>query len=655
METIQAEAPRLERQAFPAYFEKPTEDYLRVMTASPEVTIADPVANVTATKEAYASAIENEAELLVLPELNLTGYSTADLFHNEHILETTQAALCDLAEATVEGPALIVGAPLVHAGKLYNCAAVLAEGAIQGVVPKTRLPNYGEFYEKRWFSSGRNVTDQAMAIGDAEVPFGTDLLFDINGTKVGIEICEDAWAAIPPSSYAALAGAEVIVNLSASNELIGKKEFRQQMAGGLAGRLLCAYVYTSAGKGESNADVIYGGHQMIFELGHKLEERTPHDTTTDELVADIDRQHIQHDRLHNTTFADEAEEVQAEHKFRTIPIHVKRPDDKAVMQFIDPLPFVPANPETLDQRCSQIMGDLAEAFAERLEDVGSKGIVLGLSGGLDSTLGILIAAETAERLGKTNDFINTITMPGPASSERTQDNATVLANALGTTHLIKPIGPLTELLLETIDHDGVTEDITFENTQARIRTTIQMNYANKIGGMVQGTGDMSEIMQGWSTYNGDHMSMFNPNSGVPKTLVRHLVRWYADRKATPEVKAVLDDILDTPVSPELTGNGALDQTTDSIIGPDELRDFFTYHHLRYGSRPQKLGFLAAKAFAGKYDDATVSHWLQAFLGRHTSSQWKREAVPNGTKIGTIALSPRGDLRMAPNTGADWWR
>lgn len=655
METIQAEAPRLERHAFPTYFEKPTEDYLRVMTASPEVTVADPVANTAATRHAYAHAIENQAELLVLPELNLTGYSAADLFQNEHVLETTQTALQDLAEITAGGPALVVGAPLVHNGKLYNCAAVLAEGTIQGVVPKTYLPNYGEFYEKRWFSSGKNVTNQTVAIGNTEVPFGTDLLFDINDAKVGIEICEDAWAPIPPSSYATLAGAEVIVNLSASNELIGKTEYRQQIVGGLAGRLLCGYVYTSAGKGESNADVVYGGHQMIFELGHKLEERIPHETTTDELVADIDRQHIQHDRLRNMTFADQADEIQTSYTFRTIPIKVRRPRDETVKQFIDPLPFVPANPETLDQRCGQIIGELAEAFAQRLKDVGSKGIVLGLSGGLDSTLGILIAAETAQRLGKSNDFINTITMPGPASSERTQDNATILANALGTTHVIKPIGQLTEQLLETIGHDGVTEDVTFENTQARIRTTIQMNYANKIGGMVQGTGDMSEIMQGWSTYNGDHMSMFNPNAGVPKTLVRHLVRWYADRKATPEVKAVLDDILDTPVSPELTGKGALEQTTDSIIGPDELRDFFTYHHMRYGSRPQKLGFLAANAFAGTYDQATVSHWLQAFLTRHTNSQWKREAMPNGTKIGTVAPSPRGDLRMAPNTGADWWR
>lgn len=636
-------------------FDKPTEDYLRVMTASPEVAIADVAQNTENIVQAYRQAIEARAEVLALPELTLTGYSAADLLQNQHVLEASRSGLLDLADITKGGPALIVGLPIEHRGILYNCAAVLAEDRVVGVVPKTHLPNAGEFYERRWFTSGKDVQDEYIDINGEKIPFGTDLIFDINGTKVGLEICEDAWAPVTPSTGTALAGAEVIINLSASNEIIGKTGYRRQLVSSLAGRLICGYVYVSAGKGESTADLSYGGHQMISEVGHIVDERKPHDKEKTGLVYDLDTGYILHDRLKNKTFADQAAEYQKTHDYRVLNVKTDSADEDLIRK-VNSHPFVPSNPETLNERCEEIFANLAEALAYRLDGARRKsgGVVLGLSGGLDSTLALLIAAETTKLLGEDNDYIHTVTMPGPASSEHTQDNATLLAKAMGTTHKIMPIQGLTDELLTTIGHDGVTEDIAFENTQARVRTAILMNYANMIKGMVQGTGDMSENILGWCTYNGDHMSMFNPNAAVPKTLVRHLVDWYADNRADPDTQQLLKSILDTPISPELTGDGDLSQTTEDVIGPYELHDFFGYELLRHGSRPQKIGYLATQAFGEKYDQQTIDRWLKVFFERFTANQWKREAMPNGTKIGTAAVSPRGDLRMAPDTAPKWW-
>lgn len=635
-------------------FEKPINDYLRVMTATPDVAIADVSANVQSILTCYETAKQEEAELLALPELCITSYSAADLFNNDHVLEQAEKGLTKLAEATKDGPVMVVGAPLSHNNMLYNCAAVLAEGEIKGVVPKIHLPNYGEFYDMRWFNSGKNVQGQELKIGEQTVPFGTDLLFEVNNTKVGVEVCEDAWAPLPPSTFAAMAGAEVIVNISASNELIGKTDYRRKIVAGLAGRLICGYVYAGAGKGESNADVVYGGHQMISEIGRINQERQPHDMYNRHLVYDLDRTHIAHDRRANKTFSGQAADYQADLKYRVVAAKVPQPEGNDLKRTVDQFPFVPRNPEKLDQRCEEIFTNLTEAFAQRLDQKNTKAAVLGLSGGLDSTIALLIADQVRMRLIKSDFSIHTITMPGPGSSSRTQENANKLANALATQHKIMPIDILTDELLDTIGHDRKTEDIAYENTQARIRTNILMNYANMVGGAVMGTGDMSENMLGWCTYNGDHMSMYNPNAQIPKTLVSHLVQWYKDNRADKLTKEVLTDILDTPISPELTGQGELTQTTEDIIGPYALHDFFTYHLLRYGSRPQKIGYLATQAFNHRPKE-DIDKWLTVFLDRFTGSQWKREAMPNGTKTGTVANSPRGDLRMAPETAPEWWK
>ncbi len=636
-----------------AVFEKPTEDYLRVMTASPEMCVGDPAANLTAIEKAYQEAKEAQAELIVLPELCVTGYSSGDLFFNRHVLDRSVKALQDLAKLTKNGPALAVGAPIEQDGILYNCGILLAEGSIRGAVPKSYLPNYNEFYEKRWFTSGKGIQNQLINIGSEVIPFGTDVLFDINGTTVGVEICEDAWAPITPGTYAALAGAEVIVNLSASNELIGKAEYRRDMIANLAAKLVCAYIYTSAGEGESTADVAYGGHQMIAENGRILAEVKPFQSGN--LVIDIDRSELIADRLVNKTYADQAADSRLERKFRTVGINVPRPLDPVLLREIDAHPFVPSDPEKLDKRCGQLFEIMARSLARRAKESDAKGFVIGLSGGLDSTLSLLSALYACDVLGKSNDFIHTLTMPGPASSNRTQDNAGNLARALGTTHKTIPIGGLTKTFLESIGHSLAAEDTTYENVQARIRTGLLMNYGNNTGSFVVGTGDMSENAQGWCTYNGDHMSMFNPNTSIPKTLVRHLVRWFAESRVDGEARDILLDILDTPVSPELTGNGDLSQSTDSILGPDDLRDFFLYHQNRRHEAPSKTGFLAVKAFEGRYGQTEVAHWLDSYLRRYTASQWKRDVMPNGPKAGTVSLSPRGDLRLPPNLSPSWYK
>jgi NAD+ synthase (glutamine-hydrolysing) len=634
-----------------ARFEKPTTDYLRVATVSPEVAPADVATNTAALASAYEAAKAEQAELLVTPELSLTGYTAADLFHNQHVLDNAEYGLEELADLTKDGPAMLVGVPLRRDGVLYNCAVMLAGGRMAGAVPKTYLPNAKEFYERRWFTSGKDIAGETIRIGGRTVPFGTDLLWNVNGTKVAAEICEDMFAPINPGTHAALAGAEVVANLSASNELIGKAEYRKLLISSFTGKAACAYVYASAGRGESVADVIYGGHQIIAENGRIVAERAPLSDEDRPLVQDIDRTYLEHDRLVEKTWADQADS----RSYRAIDVVAPLPRDQRLLRFVDAAPFVPGNPETLDQRCEELFSYTSHALARRIREKNTRGLVLGLSGGLDSTLALLTALETAKQLGEPADFIHTTTMPARASSERTQDNASRLAEALGTTHKVIPVQELTDSLLADIGHDKTTQDLTYENTQARTRTNILMNYANMIKGMVQGTGDMSEAANGFCTYNGDHMSMFNPNGGIPKTLVKHLVRWYADNRADEAVSSILHDILETPISPELTGSGDLSQTTEDIVGPYELADFFLFELNRHGSEPAKIGYLATKAFAETYDEPTIGKWLDTFLRRYTDAQWKRDVMPNTTKVGTIALSPRGDLRLAPNTGHGWYK
>lgn len=626
-------------------FEKPVEDYLRIATDSTRVEIANPRANAQHITEAYDRAWEEQAELLVLQELGVTGYSVADTVFNRRVLEESREVVDELANHTAFGPAMVVGAPIQDRGVLFNCAVVLAEGKIAGVVPKTYLPNYNEFYEKRWFTSGKNIKNRTIKIGNNEVPFGTDILFNINGTNVGVEICEDGWAAISPGTRAALQGAEVIVNLSASNELTSKANFRRKLVSDHASRLLCAYVYTSAGKGESTADVVFSGHQLIGENGRIVKEIESFQEGN--LVYDIDREYIQADRNVNTTFSDESNDARNEGQYRVVDIKVRRPVDNRLLREVVGRPFGST------ESCRQVFDIISQGLAERIMERPGTKPVIGLSGGLDSTLALLVAVEAFRKIGKSIEDVHTITMPGMASSERTQDNASLLANALGTTHNVIPVKEISNLFLEAIGHDGVTEDITYENAQARTRTEILMNYANKIGGFVQGTGDLSESAQGWCTFNGDHMSMYNPNANVFKSMARDITKWYADTKATKEVKDVLYDILNTPISPELTGNGDLSQTTEDIIGPYELHEFFQVEYQRHRSRPEKIGYLATQTtFEKEYSEQEIEHWLESFMDRFVGSQWKRDVMPNGPMVGAVGVSPRGPLRMAPNVSRD---
>jgi NAD+ synthase (glutamine-hydrolysing) len=655
--TLSKKGTEMSIEALNPNFEKPTDDYLRISTVSPEVAIADVKTNIERLTTAYDTARTEQVELLVCPELSLTGYSTADLFHNDHVLESTEQGLGELAKITENGPAMLVGAPLRRNDVLYNCAVMLAEGKVVGAVPKSSLPNYKEFYEQRWFTSGVNVANQDILVGEESVPFGTDVLFTINKTTVGVEICEDMFAPINPATLATLNGAEVIVNLSASNELVGKADYRKMLLGAASGKLICAYAYTSAGRGESVADVIYGGHQLISENGRNVAENAALTESFKSLVYDIDRTYLQHDRVVNTTWAEQASAAQS-NPYRKVEINVPQPDDGKLNRHVEAHPYVPSDPEIRDQRCEEIFGYLSSALCQRMNEQSSQAIVLGLSGGLDSTLALLVAIEASSMIEAPID-IRAITMPGPASSERTQDNATKLAEALHVTHKVIPIGDLAMSVLSRIGHDGTTEDITYENAQARMRKLITMEEANLVHGMDLGTGDMSENAKGWCTYNGDHMSMFNPNSAVPKTLVKHLIQWYIDSLSdSAPAKQILNDIIATPISPELTGNGDLSQSTEDSVGPAELTDFFMHETLRHGSRPNKLGYLAMQAmegFDGTYDEATIDHWLEDFMHRFSSSQWKRDVMPNGTKIGSDSLSPRGDHRMAPNTSLTWYK
>ena len=635
-------------------FEKPVTDYLCVATASPEVAVAGPKVNKTRIADAYADAAQDGSELLVLPELCVTGYTAGDLFFDKHVLAESMQAVQDLTNLTANGPAMAVGAPMEVDGLLYNCAFMLAEGKVAGVVPKSYLPNAGEFREMRWFTSGKDVVDQYVQIGDTTVPFGVDQLFDLGGAKVGVEICEDAFAAVSPGRMAALAGADIVINLSASNEIIGKHGYRRALVTGHAAAGECAYVYTSAGAGESYGDLVFGGHQIISELGKLAAEAKPLSDEPQTLTYDVDLAYINHDRLVNKTYAEQAADFRATHEYRTTSINAVRNNKGDLLRSVDPYPFVPSNPETLDERCEEIFAEMSYALSRNIKENNSRAIVIGLSGGLDSTLALLTALYTCDRLGVGYDFIHTLTMPGEASSERTQDNATKLAEALGTTHKVVPIGDLAQRTMLAFGHDGKTEDIAYENTQARMRKSIQEDYANMVGGIDLGTGDMSEIAQGWCTFAGDQTSMFNPNSSVPKTLITHLVRWYAEHRANEATRTVLLDILDTPISPELTGKGELSQTTESLIGPYPLHDFFLNEHKRRGSDIRKIGYLATIAFEGEYEEQTIEHWLLSFMKRYTGSQWKREASPNGTKIGPVSLSQRNDHVMAPNTSKTWF-
>lgn len=617
--------------------------YARVATACPEVSVANVDQNATSISELYNDAAKQGASLVVFPELCLTGYSIGDLVMNRSLLAAAKEVLGNLATLTnSSATTAVVGLPLEVGNALFNCAAVIADGEIKGIVPKKHLPSYGEFYEKRWYKSW-DQPNALVSINGQQVPIGNDLLFDIGGVPVGVEICEDLWSEDPPSRKLAEHGALIIANPSASPELVGKATYRRQLVGQQSARLILGYLYAGADSSESTMDTVMGGHQIIAENGRILAERRPFSENQSLTFADIDLDHLRHDRRRNTNTANRF-------GMPVIATLFERP-------IIDPRPNVamhPFLPSTEDkakqqERLQTIVDIQAYGLVGRLKAVGTKQIHLGLSGGLDSTHALLVACKTAEIMGLDPDkLIRTYTMPGMASTERTQSNAVKLAAALNVPNEVIPISDLAQRNLGAIGHNTLDQDITYENAQARARTTVLFNKANQLGGIVLGTGDLSEIALGWATYNGDHMSHYNVNAGVPKTLMRALVDYLADTyDEQSKPRRLLKDILNTPVSPELTTSvrGTISQETEAIIGPYELHDFFLYHLIRWGEAPDKIRFLAETAFRQYYQPDEISKWLGVFLKRFTANQFKRSAMPDGPKVGSVALSPRSDWRM----------
>ncbi|MFY9227896.1 MAG: NAD(+) synthase [Candidatus Microsaccharimonas sp.] len=623
---------------------EPKRNFLRVATATPEVAIADVTENLTRICELYDQAVDAHTSLVVFPELSLTGYSIQDLVQQPALLQNARQALAGFAEYTKgRNTAAIVGLPFVVGNAIYNTAAVVSEGKIRGIVPKQNLPTYNEFYEKRWYQTWDDRPNTQVLIDDTAVTFGRDQLFAIGDQLVGIEICEDLWVPQQPSIRLAENGATIIANPSASPEAVAKPRYRRELVAQTAARNMVGYVYASADQSESTAEIVMGGHAIINELGTGLAERAPFTKPQPLMIADIDMQHIASDRRKTTNFPNRMD-------ITPTPTFVT-PAQSDLLRAIDAEPFIPkGSAEEIAERLEHILNIQATGLAMRLKSANIKKVVLGLSGGLDSTLAFLVATRAADILDvPASELIHTLTMPANASSARTQNNAMKLAAAMGITNDEIAIQNLTDAQLAVIDHEG-GQDVTFENTQARIRQALVFNKANQINGLAMGTGDLSEIALGWATYNGDHMSHYNVNASIPKTLVRSLVR-HASTALPEKAQTIVADILDTPVSPELTGDGnTISQETEDLIGPYELHDFYLYHFLRWMEPKEKIGYLAVKAFEGRRTADEVTKWLDVFIDRFYKNQWKRQAMPDGAKVG-ISLSPKGDWRMPPEARA----
>jgi len=660
--------------------------FVKVAAAVPELKVAACSYNTEKIAGMIRDAENAGAEIVVFPELSITAYTCGDLLQQDKLLRAAVDGLGRLAAAT-KGLKItaIAGLPLMVDNQLFNCAAVLQNGEILGIVPKTYIPGYSEFYEERWFAPGRNAHSDSVELFGKKVPFGTDLLFvSCNSGTVtqdstqqvcfGIEICEDLWNPVPPSAYLATAGASVIFNLSASNELIGKAEYRKELVKSQSARCISGYVYVSSGVNESTTDVVFGGHALIAENGTVLCESERFLRRGHMLISEIDVQRLQNYRIKNTSFMDGVDG----RSFRKIPFRLfdeaadtansdyadkKCADAIAELRafrltrYIDPYPFVPSDKKERDRRCSEILAIQTAGLAKRLEHTGARKAVIGISGGLDSTLALIVTAKTFDLLNIPRENILAITMPGFGTTDTTYENAVQLIRSFGAEFREINIKKACLQHFEDIGHDPAVHDITYENVQARERTQILMDLANKLNGIVVGTGDLSELALGWCTYNGDHMAMYSVNCGVPKTLIRHLVQWAADSMADRTTAEVLRRILDTPISPELLppdDQGKIKQKTEDVVGPYELHDFFLYHMIRCGASPRKVLFLAEHAFEGKYDVQTIRSWLRIFIKRFFSQQFKRSCLPDGPKVGTISLSPRGDWRMPSDASADNW-
>ena len=628
--------------------------FIKTATALPDCRVADCRYNADRIIEQLLDADRQQIELIVFPELCITGYTCGDLFGQKLLQEEAEQALGRIVDATRKTQLLaIVGCPLAQGNRLFNTAVVIGRGTIYGVVPKSFLPNYKEFYEKRWFCPADEAESEWLSCCGQEVPFGTRMLFTSGNASLAVELCEDMWVAIPPSSRHALHGANIIANLSASDELAGKHNYLRQLIAQQSARTMTAYLYASAGLGESSTDVVFGGNGIIAENGTILAESRRFSDTAQLTVTEIDVERLMCERRTNTGYAGNLDQE----SYRNIPVELPHYTIEGLSRAIDPHPFIPHIEQLLSERCEEIFNIQVSGLVKRLKHTSAKQVVVGISGGLDSTLALLVTVRAFDRLHIDRSHILGITMPGFGTTDRTYNNALDLMRSLGVT--IREISIKKACLqhFEDIGHDIDVHDVTYENSQARERTQILMDVANQVNGLVIGTGDLSELALGWATYNGDHMSMYGVNAGVPKTLVRHLVTWVATQEKDRKTSDTLIDIVNTPISPELIPadeQGNIKQKTEDLVGPYELHDFFLYYFLRYGFRPEKIYFLAQEAFGEAYDRATLKKWLTTFFRRFFSQQFKRSCLPDGPKVGSVSLSPRGDWRMPSDACSTLW-
>jgi NH(3)-dependent NAD(+) synthetase (EC 6.3.1.5) len=627
--------------------------FVRVAAATPKLKVADCDYNVYEMKSMIDEAVKNQVQIICFPELCITGYTCADLFFQTALLEKAKASLLEIASFMHDKPTIvaIVGLPIRKLNCLYNVAAVISSEGIVGMIPKTYIPNEGEFYEKRWFASGKDMENTTIVIGNEHIAFGTDILFETPFVTFGIEICEDLWMPIPPSSNLTLQGAELIFNLSASNELVGKHAYRRSLVAQQSGRCICGYIYSSCGVGESSTDLVFSGSQIIAENGSIITESERFLVDNYISINDVDIFALRHDRIKNANFL-----TLNRSNCQVLECPIAPTSTDKIRRTVNPLPFIPSKGEE-NERLSEVFNIQTHGLAKRLMHTGIETVTIGISGGLDSTLALLVAIKAFDLLRIPRKNIYGITMPGFGTTNRTYNNAKELVTSLGATLLEIPISEAVELHFKNIGHDIADKNIVYENAQARERTQILMDIANKIDGLVVGTGNMSELALGWATYNGDHMSMYGVNTSVPKTLVKSLVRWIADTQMEDSSQNILHDILDTPFSPELLPadqNGNIAQITENKIGPYELHDFFLHRMLRYGDSPSRIYYLSQFAFAEKYSSETILKWMKTFYRRFFTQQFKRSCMPDGPKVGSINLSPRGDWRMPSDASVAVW-
>ncbi|MDD2797931.1 MAG: NAD(+) synthase [Bacteroidales bacterium] len=631
--------------------------FIKVAAAIPAVKVADCSFNREAIDRLLKRAYDDQVEIICFPELSLTAYTCGDLFHQQLLVEEAEAALDRLLTDNLLMETIgIVGMPVRLNNQLFNAAVAFQYGRVLGVVPKTFLPNYNEFYEKRWFSSALDTDATEIKLCGKIVPFGTNILFKFNETTFAIELCEDLWVTSPPSSRHSIAGAQIVFNLSASDENIGKHDYLKSLIKQQSARCIGGYVYASSGFGESTTDLVFAGNALIAENGSFLATSERFSFEEQLIISEIDIERLASDRRKNSAFMLGNYPLSKSEKYHTIHCDAHHPFEFSLTRDVTPFPFIPSGIE-LHERCGEIFNIQVSGLATRITHTQSKKVIIGISGGLDSTLALLVCVKTFDKLGIPRENILGITMPGFGTTGRTYRNALTMIHSLGVTLKEVDIKPACEQHFKDINHSADIHDVTYENTQARERTQILMNIANQQNGMVLGTGDLSELALGWATYNGDHMSMYGVNAGVPKTLVRYLVKYVADSHIDEAAKETLLDVLATPVSPELLPmdeKGEIAQKTEDVVGPYELHDFFLYYTVRFGFRPTKIYFLAQHAFKGKYDNKTLLNWLKTFFRRFFSQQFKRSCLPDGPKVGSINLSPRGDWRMPSDATSRMW-